>query len=170
VSFSCPSTMVPLRTALAHCAPYFILLFGSLQSLHRRPHNRGFLQFFHRYALSHITYKTLTMSLPTLSLLDVLARSVILSRLSCRIREPTAQGVETGSKEPVLGSMFETLSFCSLASVSLSKTVVGFASAHEFHVRDIGEIAVVLSSTTSLALFDTSIPFLEFCQFIFLNC
>jgi hypothetical protein len=66
-----------------------------------------------------------------------------------RIGEPRAQGVDTGSKEPVLGSMCITPFglLPALSSVSLSKTVAGFASARELHVLDIGEIAVVLSST-----------------------
>jgi hypothetical protein len=85
------------------------------------------------------------------------------------LENPRAQGVATGSKKPVLGSMCKTFFglLPALGFVSLSKTVAGFASAHELHVLDIGDIAVVLSSTFPLVLFDTSLPFLEFCQFIF---
>ena len=63
------------------------------------------------------------------------------------IGEPRAQGVATGSKKPVLGSMCKTFFglLPALGSVSLSKTVAGFASACELHVRDIGEIVVVHS-------------------------
>ncbi len=57
------------------------------------------------------------------------------------IGERRAQGVETGSRETVLSSMCKTVFVFLpvLASASLSKTVSGFASARELHVRDKGE-------------------------------
>ncbi len=60
------------------------------------------------------------------------------------IGEPRAQGVETGSREMVLGSMCKTVFVFLpvLASASLSKTVSGFAYACELHVWDIDEHAL----------------------------
>ncbi len=78
-----------------------------------------------------------------------------------------AKGIEAGSTEPVLGSMCKkfVVLLPVLASVSHSKTVAGFTSTREIHFHDIDESGFL--KYKFFALFDTSIPFLECCQFIF---